>query len=952
MRVKWERVVLLFGNVQGLGGACRALASRIRTFVSHVPVLVVYTALFLILAALSFSPLIINGKSLIWAVDGLEQQFEAFLSLGLSVREAVRGFLAGEGFHLPAYDLSSGYGMPASYSYEPLAYLSVLCPSRYADLLFNLLVLARLWLCGATFMLLGRRLRFTRAWLLIAACAYVFSSVGLQSTWQSGYLNQPMLFPLVILGALRLMDEGRPTLYVVSTALFTYVCGLYFTYMAQVLVAVLVAVRLVARREGRVSAWLRHLASFLSALLVALLCAAPVVLGNFASLSSLDRLSVAYDNPFLYSLEYYQEIFTGFLGLYRSGRDWLFGYGALPLLMCAVLFARRDRSLLVAKALFAILTAMVLVPFFGLALNGFAYTANRWIWAYALLIASIVGAVGSSGMSLSAREVKRVGCILAGYSLLSLVFQAWNQVAVLQQLVIVWLLFSLLVAWSASASPLAGQRAVLPAFFCIAFAALGLNYHQYLSPQGMNWTGQLVDANAATARLTDAAPIRMVREHAEGVERFDRESYSLDPYVFPVDKNVSGVLGVYGVDFYSSFYNNDVDVFHAELALIGTDSPNSYYTLNSRSSLREVLGVKHLVNQEDAVWPASYGRSGEPVDEMIAWDGRAYALYGVEGAGSIAHVFSRAISRSTYEDLSPLERQEALLQGVVLDDAIAGGDALQPEATSQRVAIQDIELAEGMHLAEDGKRLIVHTPGTSVTLRFNAPASAETYLYVRSLDYDAYDPVEEYYPEVFANLSAYDRQAAITKRASWSEPSFMLFDIDSDISRGSFSLYTPSGHLYGGKDTWLYNLGYSDERTTFATITFTQPGEYSFEEFGVYTQPMGTLDAAKRAAAENPIADLAFEGDVLSCTAASQDDGYLFLAVPFHEGWSATVNGEPVEILRADTAFMAVPVEAGESEVRFTFAREDGSAWAIAGITAGASAALWYAVGRNRVRSK
>ncbi len=43
--------------------------------------------------------------------------------------------------------------------------------------------------------------------------------------------------------------------------------------------------------------------------------------------------------------------------------------------------------------------------------------------------------------------------------------------------------------------------------------------------------------------------------------------------------------------------------------------------------------------------------------------------------------------------------------------------------------------------------------------------------------------------------------------------------------------------------------------------------------------------------------------------------GYLVLAYTHYPGWSATVDGRPTEILRANYAFMALPLEAGSHQV-------------------------------------
>jgi hypothetical protein len=47
--------------------------------------------------------------------------------------------------------------------------------------------------------------------------------------------------------------------------------------------------------------------------------------------------------------------------------------------------------------------------------------------------------------------------------------------------------------------------------------------------------------------------------------------------------------------------------------------------------------------------------------------------------------------------------------------------------------------------------------------------------------------------------------------------------------------------------------------------------------------------------------------------------GYLVLAYTCYPGWSATVDGRPAEIVRADYALLAVPVEAGQHRVELTY---------------------------------
>ena len=56
-----------------------------------------------------------------------------------------------------------------------------------------------------------------------------------------------------------------------------------------------------------------------------------------------------------------------------------------------------------------------------------------------------------------------------------------------------------------------------------------------------------------------------------------------------------------------------------------------------------------------------------------------------------------------------------------------------------------------------------------------------------------------------------------------------------------------------------------------------------------------------------------------SAAVTRDDDSLVFFSVPFDKGWSATVNGKPVEVENVNVGFMAVPVGKGNSEIVFTY---------------------------------
>ena len=78
------------------------------------------------------------------------------------------------------------------------------------------------------------------------------------------------------------------------------------------------------------------------------------------------------------------------------------------------------------------------------------------------------------------------------------------------------------------------------------------------------------------------------------------------------------------------------------------------------------------------------------------------------------------------------------------------------------------------------------------------------------------------------------------------------------------------------------------------------------------------LDAAPSGETEVNILDYAPERIVVAATAAS--DAYLVLSEVYYPGWTATVDGRPAPIERANFAFRAVPLSPGAHRVELAFA--------------------------------
>jgi hypothetical protein len=94
---------------------------------------------------------------------------------------------------------------------------------------------------------------------------------------------------------------------------------------------------------------------------------------------------------------------------------------------------------------------------------------------------------------------------------------------------------------------------------------------------------------------------------------------------------------------------------------------------------------------------------------------------------------------------------------------------------------------------------------------------------------------------------------------------------------------------------------------------------------------------------------VSYEPDNISMDASLSRPGYLLLLDTYFPGWSATVNGEPAPIYRADYNFRAVSLPAGKSTVAFSYRPESfrvGMLFCAAGIFV--LGAVWFLPSKRR----
>jgi uncharacterized membrane protein YfhO len=140
----------------------------------------------------------------------------------------------------------------------------------------------------------------------------------------------------------------------------------------------------------------------------------------------------------------------------------------------------------------------------------------------------------------------------------------------------------------------------------------------------------------------------------------------------------------------------------------------------------------------------------------------------------------------------------------------------------------------------------------------------------------------------------------------------------------------------------LVNLGYHPDGTSRVTIERSLIGTMTLDSLKVWALPMAKYPMRVAKLKANPMTNIELGTNRVTGTVDSPKEGVLFLSIPYSPGWTARVDGEPVQTVRVNTTYTGVPVESGKHSVVLTYMTPG----LVPGIIASVVALLAFAVVR------
>ena len=867
-----------------------------------------YTIAFAGIALFLYMRFYLNGKSLIWSHDGVPQHLNSLAYYGRYLRKILHTLFIEHKLSIPMWDLNIGYGsdiLTTLHYYvigDPLTLLSVFFKSSQTEFLYEFLIFLRIYLAGIAFSRYAFYHKNSKQAVFMGSMIYVFAGWTIYAAMKHPYFSNPMIYlPFILMGIDKIYKKEKPYIFIWSVAL-AGLSNFYFFYMLGIFMVLYAAVRYFEQFEDRslknIGRWL---GTFFVYSIIAVLIAAVILLPVILPVLGTDRFKAQNYVPLLYDKVYYEKYLGCLIG--ENMIQWgVAGFTAVSMTGVFVLFSKRKKYTAL-KVGFVLLNAFLLLPYAGHVLNGFSYVSNRWIWAYGMLIAYIFVKIYPELFALTLTEKRKVFVMLLIYCILALLPEAARTQRNLMAMVLLSLSTFTVLSFG-NIFTRERNLTVMIAGFLIAGILFNMHY-QYSYEK--DYLSEFTDSGEALEKLETGVDRAVLSTDDPSVYRYDQMDTNSS-------ENSSMQMGTNSTAYYFSVASSSIANFFDEMYL-NTPWEQHYNNLDGRTILDRLASVKYFVvkNGKESDLPYGYSRLSGEAEK----NGKTYLAYADEDALPLGYTYDSWISREDYDKMTVTEKQQALLQGVVLDDS-----SLPETETHFNDREVSYYTSEGKGCRLKNGKVVVTQENAQLKLVFKGEENAETYLITEGLDYEGLSPREMISGKKWSKMTTYEQNKLLEENSNWrywKESQKASIQIGGRFLKKTIQIFTDKYNAYSGKHNFLCNTGYSEKGRHTITLTFENTGVYSFDSLKIYCQPMTEIDSQTSKLGEEVLTDVKIGNNEINGKISLSDTKALVLSIPYSEGWTAYVDGEETELKEANTMYMALELPKGDHEIHLVY---------------------------------
>ena len=675
--------------------------------------------------------------------------------------------------------------------------------------------------------------------------------------------------PLLLWGFERYRKKGFSKLFIL--ALFIVLSSnFYLAFMNSIFLGLYALMAyFLYEQDQSLKKWTLYMVKFFGQYALGFGLAAMFFIPAVQTFLQVDRFYYEIERPLFFTADYYSslpfDVFT------MEGFGLRMTLPLISILLIVLGFFIPNREARIRTLFHLMFLVMAALPFFYSFFNGMSSQQSRWMYMLLLSHVIMVPFVLDEVKKLSPRiSLPIVAVCLAGVYLLYKQKEELIGIIVSDFDVVFLLLFAagavgILLVWKKWR--ISGMLLLITTVWYTSYQ-FQYTIIEKLLPEGLDYVEERQEE--IKDRYNNPEIMSMLDDIKEKETAFHRLLWDTSPY-----ENDSLLYHYNGFKSYNSLIAGNVHQFmKRDVNILHQNTPSIIDGLDDRLYLETLLTAHYKVEPTERLQEIPYGYNK-------AFQTENYTVLEQITPLPPAFTFKKAISKKVFDSLSYGKRDQLLLSAAVMEEP--------------SIPTYDLET-----LRTD---LLSIEPEDAIEMR-NVGLNDDGYWTTIKPENGAFEFDNPFYGMEFGEVLV---------TISFKEKNFWIYTLSLNQknirNNGEKNIYNYP------RDEFVFKIDTSHEKIN---LSFT-PGQYDIQKIEAEYQPYEAYDRILQQQLTQASTNIEFDNNRLSMTVDPDGDEMLFVAVPYHKGWSAEVDGEKRDVQEIQSAFIGVPVYEWDEKVVLTY---------------------------------